>query len=388
MVRANGTNPFPAKPLDDAIAEYLMACEVEGKSPRTVQAYDETLRMLRRIVGTAGLPTTIEGFAATDVYQFLKAISDSPISLGTRHRRFRKDPGLFLLVHPHGLHDPLSLRWHRQREGRTEGNPTVHRGGDPAVTGSLRSRHGVRLSQSRDHLALPRYRDAGAGVAPTVPGSYPNLAIVDPTNAIPEVDETNNQSDLVTPVAVEGANQFNDLSITKADAPDPVSTAGVITYTIMVTNDGTDPAFDVALRDFLPAGSVFISAEDTTSGGTDPDAFLCTHAGGVVDCTGATVDGTLDLVASVPAVREVIIEVFAPVTPGVYTNQALVDPDDTIPEGNETNNQASTTTSVEVGNANEYIDLEIGKDATANTTPGGNILYTLTVTNTGTKPRL
>ena len=27
-------HPGPPKPLDDAIAEYLMACEVEGKSPR------------------------------------------------------------------------------------------------------------------------------------------------------------------------------------------------------------------------------------------------------------------------------------------------------------------------------------------------------------------
>ncbi len=30
--------------MDAAIAAYLAACEVEGKSPRTVQAYRETLR--------------------------------------------------------------------------------------------------------------------------------------------------------------------------------------------------------------------------------------------------------------------------------------------------------------------------------------------------------
>ena len=41
----------PQKPLDEAIAEYLMACEVESKSPRTVQAYSETLRVFRRVVG-------------------------------------------------------------------------------------------------------------------------------------------------------------------------------------------------------------------------------------------------------------------------------------------------------------------------------------------------
>ena len=45
----------PQKPLDEAIAEYLMACEVESKSPRTVQAYDETLRVFRHVVASAVL---------------------------------------------------------------------------------------------------------------------------------------------------------------------------------------------------------------------------------------------------------------------------------------------------------------------------------------------
>ena len=31
--------------LDEAIAAYLAACDVEGKSPRTVDAYAETLGM-------------------------------------------------------------------------------------------------------------------------------------------------------------------------------------------------------------------------------------------------------------------------------------------------------------------------------------------------------
>ena len=88
-------HPGPPKPLDDAIAEYLMACEVEGKSPRTVQTYDETLRVFRRIVAAANLPVILNGFAAADVYRFLKAIMDSPVSLGTRHRRFRETRAFF-----------------------------------------------------------------------------------------------------------------------------------------------------------------------------------------------------------------------------------------------------------------------------------------------------
>ena len=95
MGRAKGTNPVSAKPLVDAIGEYLMACEVEGKSPRTVQAYDETLRVFRRIVAAADLPTTVAGFTAADVYRFLKVITASPVSLGTRHRRFRETRAFF-----------------------------------------------------------------------------------------------------------------------------------------------------------------------------------------------------------------------------------------------------------------------------------------------------
>ena len=68
---------------------------MEGKSPRTVQAYAETLRVFRRIVTAANLPTILGGFAAADVYRFLKAIMDSPVSLGTRHRRFRETRAFF-----------------------------------------------------------------------------------------------------------------------------------------------------------------------------------------------------------------------------------------------------------------------------------------------------
>ena len=45
MTRPKGPKPGTGKPLDEAIAEYLLACEVEAKSPRTVQAYAETLRV-------------------------------------------------------------------------------------------------------------------------------------------------------------------------------------------------------------------------------------------------------------------------------------------------------------------------------------------------------
>ncbi len=76
--------------LDAAIAAYLAACEVEGKSPRTVQAYRETLSRFLTICASGGLPDRVAAFRPADVYRFMKVITDSGVSLGTRHRRFRE----------------------------------------------------------------------------------------------------------------------------------------------------------------------------------------------------------------------------------------------------------------------------------------------------------
>ena len=81
--------------LDDGIAEYLLACEIEGKSPRTVQAYGETLRLFRRVCGARDLPAALADFRPAHIYQFLKAVQDSGVSIGTRHRRFRETRTLF-----------------------------------------------------------------------------------------------------------------------------------------------------------------------------------------------------------------------------------------------------------------------------------------------------
>ena len=81
--------------LDEAIAAYLAACEVEGESPRTGQAYRETLSRFRRICAAEGLPARVAAFRPADVYRFLKTITDSGVSLGTRHRRFRETRAFF-----------------------------------------------------------------------------------------------------------------------------------------------------------------------------------------------------------------------------------------------------------------------------------------------------
>jgi len=57
-----------------------------------------------------------------------------------------------------------------------------------------------------------------------------------------------------------------DLSLTKTDSPDPVTTGNDLTYTVTVTNNGPDPATSVTVTDNLPAETTFVSCSSTGGG--------------------------------------------------------------------------------------------------------------------------
>ena len=46
--------------FEEAVPLYLKACEVEGKTERTVQSYAETLRHFRRAVDQLQLPNSVK----------------------------------------------------------------------------------------------------------------------------------------------------------------------------------------------------------------------------------------------------------------------------------------------------------------------------------------
>ena len=134
------------------------------------------------------------------------------------------------------------------------------------------------------------------------------------------------------------------------------------------------------MRDVLPAGVTFLSAEDTTVP-VSPGSFTCTHASGVVTCTGATLDGSANTLSSpdVPDTRTITIKVKAPifnVPNGGLLNQAFVDPDNTIPEGNETNNKDTSEITVK-----SAINLRITKTGPTESSQNQVSQYTITALN-------
>ncbi|MCA1683903.1 MAG: DUF11 domain-containing protein, partial [Actinobacteria bacterium] len=273
---------------------------------------------------------------------------------------------------------------------------------DGATTGGVVTCTGGALSGTVNVIPenggggnVPTGRDITITVfAPNTPGTYTNLAKVDPDNAVPEGNEFDNESQAVTQVRTAGdggQNSFNQLSITKGDSPDPVATSSVLTYTLTVTNSGTNPAFGVKVHDSLPAGTTFLSAVDGAPG---PNAFNCSNSGAGVDCTGATLSGTAVTASGAPTTRTIVIRVKAPTQPGNITNNAVVDPDNTIPEGDETDNHAEQSTRVVVGAG--FTDLTVRKCDEAITAgcetsvrvlpTGGTITYSVEVKNSGTDP--
>ena len=115
-----------------------------------------------------------------------------------------------------------------------------------------------------------------------------------------------------------------DLSLTKADAPDPVAPRATLTYTLIATNNGPNAAPDARLIDTLPAEVTFVSA----SAG-------CTHSTGQVDCALGT------LVAGAPATVTITV---TPKARGVITNTARVG--SSAPDPDTSDNTATTETTV------------------------------------------
>jgi len=121
-----------------------------------------------------------------------------------------------------------------------------------------------------------------------------------------------------------------DLSVTKTDSPDPVTTGNDLTYTVTVTNNGPDPATSVTVTDNLPAETTFVS---------------CSSTGGGI-CGGSGNNRTVTFVSLASGESETITfvaNVNCSVVGGtVISNTATVS--SSTPDPNSNNNSATATT--------------------------------------------
>ena len=76
--------------IDEAIRTYLLAIEIEGKSPKTIASYGNSLEDFRRVGRRLGHPASLRGYTVAHVYEFLGAVRDRGASPGYQHRRHRE----------------------------------------------------------------------------------------------------------------------------------------------------------------------------------------------------------------------------------------------------------------------------------------------------------
>jgi uncharacterized repeat protein (TIGR01451 family) len=121
-----------------------------------------------------------------------------------------------------------------------------------------------------------------------------------------------------------------DLSVTKADSPDPVTVGNNLTYTITVTNNGPDPAQSVTVTDNLPAETTFVSCSSTGGG-------VCGGSGNNRTVTFASLaSGESETITFVATVNCSVVD------STVISNTATVS--SSTPDPNTTNNSATATT--------------------------------------------
>jgi uncharacterized repeat protein (TIGR01451 family) len=176
------------------------------------------------------------------------------------------------------------------------------------------------------------------------------LAVAAPTGAAPRAAST-------------------DLSITKVGSPNPVAPGATLTYTITVKNHGPDDAGTVQMRDVIPMSTTFKSI-------TAPSGWSCTTSSGGED---VTVVCTKPTVADGDTATFTLAVTVNSRTPAgtVLSNTATIDSSTSDPDAS--NNSATETTTVS-GQA----DLTLTKtDSPDPVSAGGDLTYTITVTNKG-----
>lgn len=153
----------------------------------------------------------------------------------------------------------------------------------------------------------------------------------------------------------------SDLAATMIANPNPAITSSNLTYTIQVTNNGPSTAKAVVLSQTLPTGATFISA--TNSQGTFQ------QSGGVLTCNLGTISARKGATVTV---------VVRPSGTGIISSTATVGSSQSDPD--PSNNSVTVTTRVVPPSADLAVVILDSPDPVS---AGGNLTYTVTVTNRG-----
>ncbi|MGH8172736.1 MAG: DUF7507 domain-containing protein, partial [Rhodanobacteraceae bacterium] len=202
---------------------------------------------------------------------------------------------------------------------------------------------------------------AGASTIVTVTFAVPIGAtntILNTATVLSETADTNvlnNTSSVSTPIVPVASSA--DLAVIKT-GPASVDAGTSATYTLSVTNNGPDAATNAVLVDPAPAGTTFASADAPCAGG-----FPCAL-------------GTLASGQNVTLTATFAVDANAS---GNLVNTASIGSDTSDP--NSANNTSSVGTSVNP--TGPLADLVVVKTGPANVAPGGNVTYTIQVTNNG-----
>ena len=189
----------------------------------------------------------------------------------------------------------------------------------------------------------------------TAPGALVNTATVTQQTEV-DPNAANNHAS-VTLNAAESAN----LTVTKALTRSSPHVGELLTFNVIVANQGPSPATGVAVTEVLSAGLAFESAEPS-QGAYDPTTGVWT-------------------VGSIANTGSAGLTITARVTQaGTVTNTASVTASDQ-PDPDPTDNTASVTVTTET-----ITDLAITTSLTGTAVPGQTTTYSIVVTNHGPSP--
>ncbi|MGB1251537.1 MAG: choice-of-anchor Q domain-containing protein, partial [Candidatus Promineifilaceae bacterium] len=183
-------------------------------------------------------------------------------------------------------------------------------------------------------------------------------APVDVSSSTLEPDITNNA---VTAVLGSATLARADLSIALSDAPDPVATAQVLSYTLMISNTGPNIANYVTVTHQLDTLTTFLTVSGV--------GWSCVHAASVVTCS----TPTLAMGDAAP----IVVTVQTPNDVATLHSSATVATTTIDPQA--TNNLVTTDTEM-VASADLSITMNEAPDPVA---IGANVTYSITIENAG-----